>query len=197
MLLRLLKRTRVNKHLSDEELKAFEDPLWTELFRQCAAEKIKKLDDELLARESEHRALQAKDEETFRRDLRESMMKFFRKEISKEKLPWTPFTTPQNAPGSFNLDSLKSIPIDSFYAFLKPRETEARVSALCPFHEENTPSFVLFKEKNNFYCFGCGEHGSAIDFVMKWHRVPFKEACRWLAQKSTKDVIVDNSIDKK
>lgn len=37
----------------------------------------------------------------------------------------------------------------------------------CPFHNERTPSFVIFPD-NGFKCFGCGEHGQgAIDFVMK------------------------------
>ena len=38
--------------------------------------------------------------------------------------------------------------------------------ALCPFHQEKTPSFKIYTD--NFYCFGCGENGTVIDFVMKY-----------------------------
>jgi putative DNA primase/helicase len=40
--------------------------------------------------------------------------------------------------------------------------------ALCPFHNEKTPSFNVYPDDRGFACFGCGEAGSVIDFVMKW-----------------------------
>jgi hypothetical protein len=40
--------------------------------------------------------------------------------------------------------------------------------ANCPFHQENTPSFKVYTESNSYYCFGCGEHGTVIDFVMRY-----------------------------
>ncbi len=52
---------------------------------------------------------------------------------------------------------------------------------LCPFHSEKTPSFKVDPVKKYFYCFGCKENGSAIDFVMKRDRVGFGEALRILA----------------
>jgi DNA primase len=52
---------------------------------------------------------------------------------------------------------------------------------LCPFHSEKTPSFKVDPVKQYFYCFGCKENGSAIDFVMKRDRVEFKEALQILA----------------
>ena len=50
---------------------------------------------------------------------------------------------------------------------------------LCPFHQERTPSFTIFPA-NNFHCFGCGEHGSSIDFIMKTQNKTFLEAVRIL-----------------
>ena len=49
---------------------------------------------------------------------------------------------------------------------------------LCPFHIENTPSFKIYNE--SFYCFGCGESGTAIDFVMKYFGLTNIEAVKKL-----------------
>lgn len=46
----------------------------------------------------------------------------------------------------------------------------------CPFHAEKTPSFGTYKEGQRFKCFGCGESGSVIDFVMKLFGLDFNEA---------------------
>ncbi len=40
-------------------------------------------------------------------------------------------------------------------------------TGLCPFHSEKTPSFTVNDQKDFYYCFGCGEHGSVLDFVVK------------------------------
>lgn len=50
----------------------------------------------------------------------------------------------------------------------------------CLFHSDDSPSLVLYPETNSFYCFGCGEGGSVIDFVMKRDGVNFVEAVKWL-----------------
>ena len=51
----------------------------------------------------------------------------------------------------------------------------------CPFHNEKTPSFSVSEEKGFYHCFGCGEHGDIISFVMKSENVDFKEAIKELA----------------
>ena len=56
---------------------------------------------------------------------------------------------------------------------LKP--AGSRHVGLCPFHGDKTPSFYVFPD-GYFKCFGCGEYGSAIDFVKKLHGCTFKEA---------------------
>ena len=50
----------------------------------------------------------------------------------------------------------------------------------CPFHEDKTPSCVISPETNLFHCFGCGEGGSVIDWVMKTQGVSFRFACELL-----------------
>lgn len=55
--------------------------------------------------------------------------------------------------------------------------------ALCPFHEEKTPSFTLQKGDTHYHCFGCGAHGDAITFLMTHLRLSFGEAVESLSEK--------------
>lgn len=54
---------------------------------------------------------------------------------------------------------------------------------LCPFHKEKTPSFHVNSETGRYYCFGCHEKGSVIDFVMKMEGLGFADAVKSLAQR--------------
>ncbi len=56
--------------------------------------------------------------------------------------------------------------------------------ALCPFHSEKTPSFIVSPERQSWKCFGCGKGGSVIDFVMEYEHVDFVEALQTLAEKA-------------
>ncbi|HWT77950.1 MAG TPA: CHC2 zinc finger domain-containing protein, partial [Candidatus Methylomirabilis sp.] len=56
--------------------------------------------------------------------------------------------------------------------------------ALCPFHTEKTPSFTVNPERQIFHCFGCGEGGDAIAFLIKHERLTFPEAVRTLAERT-------------
>src|SRR5690606_12555262 len=55
--------------------------------------------------------------------------------------------------------------------------------ACCPFHNEKTPSFWVNPVKQFYHCFGCGAHGTALDFLMNYDRLPFVEAVEDLAQR--------------
>jgi DNA primase len=55
---------------------------------------------------------------------------------------------------------------------------------LCPFHQEKTPSFTVNRDKQIFYCFGCGEGGNVITFLMKIADKTFPEAIKVLAEKT-------------
>ena len=54
-------------------------------------------------------------------------------------------------------------------------------SGLCPFHTEKSPSFTVNEQKGFYHCFGCGAHGSAVDFVMATENLSFPEAVERLA----------------
>ena len=54
--------------------------------------------------------------------------------------------------------------------------------AKCPFHKDDTPSMTVSAEKGLWHCFGCGEGGDVIGFVMKIERLTFIEAVRRLAE---------------
>lgn len=55
---------------------------------------------------------------------------------------------------------------------------------LCPFHQEKTPSFTVNRDKQIFYCFGCGEGGNVITLLMKIANKSFPEAIKHLAEKT-------------
>ncbi|HAH20968.1 MAG: DNA primase [Omnitrophica WOR_2 bacterium GWF2_43_52] len=56
--------------------------------------------------------------------------------------------------------------------------------ALCPFHSEKTPSFVVSQDRQIFHCFGCSAGGNAIGFLMQYERLQFPEAVEALAKKA-------------
>jgi DNA primase len=53
--------------------------------------------------------------------------------------------------------------------------------ACCPFHDEKTPSFTVSPGKGFYHCFGCGEHGNALDFLMQYDHMEFVDAVESLA----------------
>ena len=59
-----------------------------------------------------------------------------------------------------------------------------RMKGLCPFHSEKTPSFTVNAERGFYHCFGCGEGGDTIDFLMKVQGLDFVEAVEQLARRS-------------
>jgi DNA primase len=62
------------------------------------------------------------------------------------------------------------------------RKAGAEYTGLCPFHNEKTPSFTVSDKKGFFHCFGCGEHGDAVGFVMKTEGLSFPESVEKLAR---------------
>lgn len=67
--------------------------------------------------------------------------------------------------------------------FVSLHKAGSNYKGLCPFHNEKTPSFMVSPAKQIFKCFGCGESGSPVSFVMKHEAMSFVEALKWLANK--------------
>ena len=65
--------------------------------------------------------------------------------------------------------------------------------ACCPFHEEKTPSFTVVPTKQIYHCFGCGESGGIIDFIMKFDHLAFVEAIETVAGESGVSVVYDQT----
>jgi DNA primase len=60
----------------------------------------------------------------------------------------------------------------------------ANFKALCPFHQEKTPSFMVSASRQTFHCFGCGAGGSVFRFVMDYEHIDFPSAVRKLAARA-------------
>lgn len=67
--------------------------------------------------------------------------------------------------------------------FVELRKRGVNYIGLCPFHNEKTPSFNVNPAKGIFKCFGCGEGGDSVAFLMKHEHYTYPEALRWLANK--------------
>ena len=73
--------------------------------------------------------------------------------------------------------------VEVISSHLSLRKSGANFVALCPFHQEKSPSFSVNRSKQIFHCFGCGEGGNVISFVMKFENLTFVEALKELAER--------------
>lgn len=73
--------------------------------------------------------------------------------------------------------------VETVSSYIPLKRAGRSFKAVCPFHHEKTPSFVVNPDKQIFHCFGCGVGGNVVNFVMKQERMEFPEAIRFLAQK--------------
>ncbi|NPA58112.1 MAG: DNA primase [Aquificae bacterium] len=67
--------------------------------------------------------------------------------------------------------------------YLNLQRTGSNYKALCPFHNEKTPSFIVSPQKNIFKCFGCGKSGNALTFLMEYEGLSFGDAVIKLAER--------------
>ena len=70
---------------------------------------------------------------------------------------------------------------------------------LCPFHSEKTGSFSVSRQKQMYYCFGCGAGGNVFTFLMEYENTNFVEAVQMLAERSgiTLPEVSKSAVDKK
>ncbi len=78
--------------------------------------------------------------------------------------------------------------VDLISEYVTLKKAGRNFIGLCPFHQEKTPSFTVNRDKQIFYCFGCGEGGNVLTFLMKISHQSFPEAVRYLARKTGIDI---------
>lgn len=83
----------------------------------------------------------------------------------------------------------------SSYVSLDSRRQGRTHKGLCPFHNEKTPSFMVYEDTQSFYCFGCGAGGDAITFTMKIENLDYIEAVKLLADRAGMSMPEDNYDD--
>ena len=68
--------------------------------------------------------------------------------------------------------------------YIDVKKAGRNYKALCPFHSEKTPSFMISQELQIYKCFGCGEGGDVFDFLQKYEGMDFYESLKHLAEKA-------------
>jgi DNA primase len=87
--------------------------------------------------------------------------------------------------------------VDVISQFIELKKSGANFKACCPFHGEETPSFVVSPQKQIYHCFGCGAGGDAISFVMEHEKLSYPEAIEKLASMYNVTLNYDNTNQKK
>ncbi len=89
---------------------------------------------------------------------------------------------PKRIPQSFIADLVARVDIVEIISNrVQLKKAGNNYQALCPFHNEKSPSFSVSPTKQFYYCFGCGAHGNAISFLMEYDRMEFLDAIETLA----------------
>lgn len=76
---------------------------------------------------------------------------------------------------SVTIQAAKEVPIESIFD-QQFRQSGNKLFGLCPFHQEKTGSFCLYKNTNRCYCFGCGAKFNVIDAYIKLNKCSFNDA---------------------
>lgn len=102
-------------------------------------------------------------------------------QLFKFALKKNPDTTYISREEQLNIAKSKSLADIAEHYLNQIKFSGNRLTAICPFHKEETPSFVIYIEENRFNCFGCGVHGDVIDFWRKIRDVDFNTALKELS----------------
>ena len=73
---------------------------------------------------------------------------------------------------------------DVIGSYVVLKNAGSNFNGLCPFHNEKTPSFTVFRATKSVYCFGCGAGGDVITFIMKAENLSYTQALEFLAKRA-------------
>ncbi len=74
--------------------------------------------------------------------------------------------------------------VDVISGYVKLQRKGSSYFGLCPFHSEKSPSFSVSRDKQMYYCFGCGAGGNVLSFIMEYENFSFPEALKMLADRA-------------
>lgn len=83
--------------------------------------------------------------------------------------------------------------VDVVGEYVSLKRSGNNYTGLCPFHNEDTPSFFVSESRKYCKCFGCGKGGNVYDFLQEYLDISFKEAVMMLAQKANIEIEDDYS----
>jgi DNA primase len=86
--------------------------------------------------------------------------------------------------------------VDVIGSYIQVKRAGPAYKALCPFHNEKTPSFNINPHRQFFHCFGCGKSGDAITFVREYENLTFTDAVKKLANRAG-IAVVEEAVDPK
>jgi len=88
------------------------------------------------------------------------------------------FTKPADIPGHIDVSTLKNRLdiVDVVSRWVELRQSGRTHKGRCPFHDDRSPSFVVYPENKRWWCFACSEGGDVITFVQKIRNCGFREA---------------------
>lgn len=92
-----------------------------------------------------------------------------------------PFKVPHAVLEEIRLNNDVATVIGAYFTLQRSGST---FKALCPFHKEKTPSFMVNPQRQTYHCFGCGAGGDVFRFVMDYEKVDFMTAVKMLAQRA-------------
>ena len=96
-----------------------------------------------------------------------------------------------------NVEEIRKTPVeDVLKNFVELKPKGGKFFALCPFHQEKTPSFVVDPGRNNYHCFGCGESGDGVSFLMEHQGLTYPEALEEAARIGQVRVEYENHINR-
>jgi DNA primase len=94
------------------------------------------------------------------------------------------FSVPQLAPELIDQINAANDIVEVIGGYFPLKRAGAMWKALCPFHQERTPSFTVNPQRQIFKCFGCGAGGGPIRFVMMYENLGFVDAAKKLAERA-------------